>query len=153
MKVILRWAVVWFAASGLAEAPNSAPSPSLERWCGKLEHVQNLPVKDAPNAFVTKQRDLRRGRVSLYPAGENSQCWEGAAAMATAVTGNRGCCELKSKHLPGGLYGLQVEPNGRKYRVLIHYAQKRFSDQLCSQPVWEASESGDFRKAQLISVD
>jgi hypothetical protein len=153
MKLIPILVVVLFAASTLAQAPNSAPPPSLERLCGKLEHVQNVPVKDAPNTIVSKARDLPRVAVRLYPAGENGQSCEGASAIATTATGHWGSFGFKSKQLPGGLYWLQVEPNERKYRMLIRYAPKRYSDQSCSETLWEVNDSGDFWRAQIITVD
>jgi hypothetical protein len=153
MTLIPLSVVILFAASALAQAPNGAPPPTLERLCGKLEHAQDLPVKNAPNTFKTKERDVRHAAVSLYAAGENGQCCEGATAIATTTTGHWGSFQLKSKQLPGGLYWLQVEPNGRKYRMLIRYAPKRFSDQLCTQTLWELNDSGDFWKVELITVD
>jgi hypothetical protein len=153
MKLIPLIAAVLIAASALAQVPKSATPPTVERLCGKLEHVQNLPVKGTSNTFRTKERPLSRVVVSLYPAVENGQCCEKTPAIATVETGRCGSFEFKSKQLPDGLYWLQVEPNGRKYQMLIRYAPNRPSDESCSRTVWEVNDSGDFWKAQIISVD
>jgi len=153
MKLIPLSVAILIASSAFAQAPSSAQPPILERLCGKLEHAQDLPVKGEPTTIVTKYQNLRHAPVSLYPAVENGQWSDGATPIVTATTGHWGSFQLKTKQLPGGLYWLQVEPDGRKYRMLVRYAPKRFPDQLCTQTVWEVNDAGGFRKVALISVD
>ena len=90
--------------------------------------------------------------MSLFLAGENGQCCEGAAAIVTSVTGHWGGFELKTNQLPGGLYWLEVEPEGRKYSILVRYAPKRHSDQLCYQTYWDIDDKGNFSEGKFITV-
>jgi len=145
--------LVLLSASAFAQAPNDAPPPTVQRLCGKLEYTHDIPVKGDSKSIVTKEQDVRHAAVSLYPAVENGQCCEGVAAASTTMTGHWGSFQLKSKQLPGGLYWLQVEWNSRKYQMIIQYEPKKYSDQLCSQTVWEVNDAGDLRKVIFITVD
>jgi hypothetical protein len=145
--------VLLFAANAVAQAPKSAQPPTVERICGKLEHTETIPVKGDPHTLVEKVRNLRHVSISLFPADENRQCCEGANAIATTVTGHWGGFEMKLKRVPSGLYWLQVEPDGQKYRMIIRYAPKRYSDQLCTQTYWAIDNAGNFREGQFITID
>jgi hypothetical protein len=153
MTLIPIGVLVFLSASALAQAPNNAPPPTVQRICGKLEYTHDVPVKGDPKSVVAKEKDVRHADVDLYPATENGQCCEGLAAASTTRTGHWGSFELKSKHLPGGLYWLHVEWNDRKYQMLIQYEYKKYPDQLCSQAVWEVNDAGELRKVLFITVD
>jgi hypothetical protein len=116
----------------------------LERLCGKLQHVDALPIKTEVYEIRTEILNIPRAAVTLYAADAGSPCCDRATPVATAVTGHGGSFRLKSKRLPGGMYWLQVEPNGRKYRMLFQYAPKRHSNQLCAETYWSVDEKGGF---------
>ena len=153
MKSTSIFGAIFFAASALAQTPNSTPPQTLERLCGKLEHVQNLPVNGNPYVVATKRHSLPRVIVSLFSADGTSDCCGGAAPVLTTATDHRGSFEFKSRQLPGGTYWLEVEPNGRKYRMLIRYASRKHSDELCSEIFWQVNDNGDFNMAHPITLD
>ena len=153
MTLIPIGVLVLLSASAFAQAPNNSSPPTVQRLCGKLEQTKDVPVKGEPNNLATKEQDARHAAVSLYSADANGQCCELATAVTTTMTNHWGNFHLKSKHLPEGIYWLQVEWNGRKYRMLVHYAPKRYPDQLCSETEWEINDAGDFRKVEFITVD
>jgi hypothetical protein len=145
--------LVLLSASAFAQAPNNAPPPNVQRLGGKLEYTHDIRVKGDPKSIVTKEKDVRHAVLNLYPAVENGQCCEGLAAASTAITGHWSSFELKSKHLPGGLYWLHVAWDNRKYQMLIQNEPKRYPDQLCSRTVWEVNDAGELPKVLFITVD
>jgi hypothetical protein len=131
-------ALAMFGLSIFAQFNPSATPPQVERFCGKLKW---------------NQRNLRHVVVNLYPAAENGQCCEGATAIATGVTGHWGSFNLNTKHLPGGLYWLEVQPEGKKLSMLIQYKPKKYPDQLCTETYWGDDGSGHLGVGGLITVD
>jgi hypothetical protein len=136
--------LVLLSASAFAQAPSSARPPTLERLCGMLQHVDALPIKTEVYEIRTEILNIPHAAVTLYAADAGSRCCDRATPVAMAVTGHLGSFRLKSKRLPGGMYWLQVEPNGRKYRILFQYAPNRHSDQLCTETYWTVDEKGGF---------
>ena len=117
--------------------PFTTTPPTLERFCGKLQQ---------------DQRDLRRVVVNLYPAAEGRECCKGAT-VASGVTGRWGSFNLKAKKLPGGLYWLEAETEGRKSSVLVQFKPKKYPDQLCSDTFWDVDGRGNIRVGRTITVD
>jgi hypothetical protein len=136
--------LVLLSASALAQAPGDAPPPTLERLCGKLQHVDALPIETEVYGIRTEILNIPHVAVTLYAADARSPCCNRATPVATAVTGHWGSFRLKSKRLPDGMYWLQVEPNGHKSRILFQYAPNRHSDQLCTETYWTVDEKGGF---------
>jgi hypothetical protein len=117
--------------------PRATPQQE-ERFCGKLKW---------------DDRNLRHVVVNLYPASENRQCCEGATPIATGVTGHWGSFNLNTKKLPGGLYWLEVQPEGQKLSALIQYMPKKYPDQLCTKTYWADDGSGHLTVGEFITID
>jgi hypothetical protein len=143
---------LFIAASALAQTPQSRKQPTLERLCGKLLRTENIPIKGEPNSFTMKTHDLGHVTVSLYPAQEKGMCCDGSP-ISTTVTGRWGSFEFKPKRVPGGLYWLEIEPEGHKYSILVRYTPKRYSDQLCFQTYWDIDDKGNFSEGTFLTVD
>jgi hypothetical protein len=136
------------AAGFLGQGPAREAPPSLERLCGKLVHYEGAWVHGRD-----KTRNLPHVPVRLYPAVDREQCCEGLAAKATLSTGHWGDFEFKPKGISAGFYWLEVEPNGREYKILIEYAPKKHWGQMCTQTVWEVDDAGKLRHEQLMTID
>ena len=154
MKSVSSLVVLPLALSAFAQTHKITSPPIVERLCGKLQRSELLPIKDELNAFTMKTHDLRHVVVNLYPAAEDSQCCEAASVIATTVTGHWGSFSLKTKRLPGELYWLEIQPDGRKSSVLVRYAPKKYSDQLCTETWWDVDGDGKMRAGWgTITVD
>jgi hypothetical protein len=155
MNLIFISAAVLFAIGAIAQTPNSATPPTLERLCGNLQQMDLRPIEGQPHSFAYEVRKLRHVAVSLYAADDNRQCCEGISPLATVQTGHWASFQFKTKSLPPGMYWVQVEPEGRRYQILIRYAPKKHSDQQCYQTCWDVDDSGNFRERtqRTITVD
>lgn len=145
MKLARVLAVYFLTVSAFAQAPTTALAPpTLERLCGKLRHVEyQLGI----------QKNLRKVIVNLYPAVRAGECCEAGPPIATAITGRWGSFHLKTKGLAAGSYWLEVQPNGRKYHMLVRYTPKRYPDQLCYQTYWDVHDDGSFGEGGVVTVD
>jgi hypothetical protein len=155
MKLNLALIVYLLALNALAQTPQNTEAPTLERLCGKLQHVEYRLREGTTNVFDLARWDLRHVVVNLYPAVENAQCCEGTTVTATTVTGHWGSFGLKTKRLPGGLYWLEVLPDGHSHSILIRYAPRRRSDQPCYDTFWTIDDKGVFTEgiSRTITVD
>jgi len=153
MKTIVIIAATFLSCGAFAQSSNTTDLPVTERLCGKLQRTQDFPVKGGLNQITTKYWNLPHVSVSLYPATDGRQCCDGIVPLMTTKTGHWGSFEFKAKGLPAGSYWVQVEPNGRQYRMRIQYAPKKNSTQLCSTTFWDVDDAGSFRMGQLITLD
>ena len=151
MNLVSALFVASFGLGALAQSPYPPRQVTVERLCGKLKHVEEFQITATSSG--QKSWNLPHVIVNLYPAPENGECCE--RAIATAETGLWGSFKLKTKQLQGGLYWLEVLPNGRKYRILVRYAPKRRSDQECYNTWWQVNDAGDFSEgiATTVTVD
>jgi hypothetical protein len=145
--------VALLAATLSSQAAEILSPPKLERICGKLDRVESVPTKNKRGISKEKKRDLARVPVALYEAREGQPCCEGIAPVATAKTDHWGDFEIRPKHAAGGLYWLQVEPDGHRYKMLVQYRPKRNSNEMCTQKHWEIDENVNFVESQTITID
>ena len=91
-----------FAVGALAKAPSAPRSATVERFCGKLQHVEYPRI--TATSYSVEARNLAHVVVNLYPAQESTECCEGAVPIATTLTGRSGSFNLKTKRFADGLY-------------------------------------------------
>ena len=152
MKWFIILAVPFLASNGTAQTARGNAPTTVERLCGKVEHVREIPVKAAQNTFLTEARKLPRVPVSLYPAEEGRECCFGTSPIASTTTGRWGSFRFDENKLTSGPYWIVVKPNGREYRLLIQYARKKNSDKLCSDTFWQVTDDGRFWKTETVFV-
>jgi len=146
-------ALVSLAVVVNAQDAGKTEPPKVAKLCGKLQHTEDVPVKNAKNTFEEKVRNLPQVTVRLYSAKQGSECCNGMPLAAQAVTGRWGGFRFGSKNLIGGLYWLAVQTNGREYKLLFQYDPKLKSDELCSETFWRLNDAGQFWMGRTITVD
>jgi hypothetical protein len=152
----MKWCALFallFAVCLSAQTQKTIEPPSTEKLCGKLVHSERIPVKNQTNTYEEKTKNLGRVVLRLYAAVEGRSCCEGLFPKVEATTGKWGSFHFKEKCVGPGLYWLVAKVNNREYKLLVQYAPKANSTELCSGQSWELDDAGNFWKAELITVD
>jgi hypothetical protein len=153
MKRAALISLVLSAISAHSQSSLRSDPPTVAKVCGKLQHFEEIPVKNAKNTFEDKTKNLPGIAVSLFPAKDSSECCVGISPIAQATTGRWGAFRFSAKNLTSGLYWLVAKTNGQEYKLLVRYEPKSNPDQLCYQTFWELDDAGHFWITETITVD
>jgi len=124
---------------------------SLGRLCGRLMHVDEIPVKKTQKTFEERTKSLPHVRVRLNRASDDHQCCDGLTLAAEVVTKRGGSFEFRNA-VPGS-YWVVVLADGTEYRLVINYVpSKKENEESCSDFLYEI-KNGELRLARIIQVD
>lgn len=123
----------------------------IDRLCGKLEHVQQIPDRKNANNFSEKRKTLRDIPVSLYERSENELCCSSLGATETVRTGKRGGFHFKTAK--AGNYWLSANWNGKEYKLAISFKPDKKSTTMCFQQGIGLDDEGNADWWVTITVD
>jgi hypothetical protein len=153
MTALIAVLAVLLGAGSLAQKSTEPPLPRVERLCGKLQHVRDIPEKKNSRTLIQKTTNLSSAVVSLYPFDEKGNCCEMISALEKTITGRWGSFHLKENGLARGTYWLVAEAGGRQYKMLIQFVPQRNSIKPCSEIYWQVTDEGQFWITETIVID
>lgn len=153
MKVVALLASAFLVNFAQAQTPARNSPPPVEKFCGKLVHVEHVPDKDIPNAFEARTENLPHVPVRLYRADGNRRCCEGLPLIGEAITGRRGYFQLKEKGLEDGLYWIVARHNLREHQLLVQFEPKKNPAELCSAVSYELDDFGNMSQTVTIVIE
>jgi len=153
MRLVFLMVLVYSAVMVNAQDAGKKDPPKFARLCGKLQHSEQVPVKNAKNTFEDRVRDLPHVTVRLYSAQQDRECCDGMPLTAQTVTGHWGAFRFDTKNLMSGFYWLVIQTNGREYKMHVQYDPRLKSGDLCSETFWELNDAGRFWISESITVD
>jgi hypothetical protein len=124
---------------------------SVDRLCGRLDHVQRTPERHDPNSFSEKRKALRDVSLSLYERRENQTCCDGLNAVETTNTGRGGHFEFKTNKL--GSYWLGTNWNGKNSSVPVIYEPQKNPVTICSEQGIQLDDQGNAEWWITVTVD
>jgi hypothetical protein len=124
---------------------------TVERMCGKLEWVEEIPLKGKIAEFEEKSTPLKNADVRLYHRQNEPSCCVTALLIGRTVTNKRGEFEFNVEDLFPGNYWVMVELNGKQYSHAIKYAGTKFESG-CSDLLYDIKK-GELQLRRVIQVD
>jgi hypothetical protein len=125
---------------------------TVEQSCGRVEFVDETPVKGNVNQYNTKSKPIKRSAVRLYRRETESVCCGGAPPVAEALTNRRG--EFEFKNVKAGNYWVVIVVDGKEYSHPIKYAPdaKDKTQINCSHFLYDL-KNGQLQLGRVIDVD
>lgn len=136
-------------AASVPQAVDTEKWNAVERMCGKLEWVEEIPVKGKGAEFEEKSRPLKKVDIRLYRRENESSCCGMGLPIARAVTNGRG--EFDFKNLVPGSYWVMVEVDGKEYSHAIKYVPSKV-ELSCSDLLYDIIK-GELQLRRIIHVD
>ena len=133
-------------------SPKKEP-PVTERLCGKLVHTEEIPARNAPNTFETRNKNLARVTLRLYRPEGDQLCCDGLALVSETKSGHRREFHLDRKGIPPALYWIVARLPPQEYRMLVRYSPKKDSSELCNDRLFTTDDAGNFGISKTITVD
>jgi hypothetical protein len=124
---------------------------SVDRLCGRLEHVERIPDRKHVDNFPEAREALRDVPVVIYERHENEPCCENSTPIDATRTGKGGRFELKDEK-PGS-YWLGTNWNGKEYKVAVDYKAGKSSETMCSQQGVQVDHAGNADWWITVTVD
>ena len=122
---------------------------TIERPCGRLEWVEEVPVKGKPAESEEKSRPIKKAKISLLPRENESFCRGDGAPVARTVTKANGHFEFK--HVVPGKYWVAVELAGKQLAVAVNYVPSK-EEVSCSSLLYDVIK-GELQLRRMIEVD
>ncbi|HSS95719.1 MAG TPA: hypothetical protein VLK33_01745 [Terriglobales bacterium] len=133
------------------EQSDTKKMATLDRLCGRLEHVEYLPVKNAANSFTTKTKALKHVTLRLYESKAGVECCKSFSTIEEVNTGLNGNFKFKTKN--AGLYWLVAVIDGNEHKMDIRFQPQKQTDTLCINQYFQIDNSGNFGIAETVTVD
>ena len=125
---------------------------TIDRLCGKLDHIQRIPDRKHANNFSERREALRDVSVTLYEPREGEPCCSTAnAVIEAAQSGRGGHFEFKTKK--PGKFWLKANWNGKDYKLALVYEPSKNSTTLCSDQGIDLDDDGNAEWWATVTVD
>jgi len=124
---------------------------NIDRLCGRLEHVERIPNRKHADTFSETRKALRDVPLAMYERRENEICCENLTPIDTTITGKNGLFNFKDEK--PGLYWLETNWNGKKYKAAVAYNPAKKSGTICSQQGLQLDYAGDADWWITVTVD
>ncbi len=62
----------------------------VDRICGRVEHVQRIPIKKQPNNYTEKRKDLKGIPLELYESPGGAPCCDALKKVGSTISGKGG---------------------------------------------------------------
>jgi len=123
---------------------------TVELTCGKLVHVEVIPLKGVANSFTEKLTPIKKATLRLYRRNDDTPCCEGQQTVAETTSSRDGGFEFK-KAVPGD-YWVVANIEGKDYKLAINYTPENKGDAKCSDILYELKRD-DLQLARMILVE
>jgi len=125
---------------------------TVERMCGKLERVEEIPIKGTPSLFTEKRQPIKKAVVRIYRREKDAPCCESSMPLAETVTSRGG--DFMFKDSAPGTYWVVVVVDGTEYSHAIKYAPsaKDKVEVSCSDLLYEIRK-GELQLGRIVTVD
>jgi hypothetical protein len=133
-----------------SQAGQGGSAIEVARMCGKLVHYEAIPTGNA-TTFREKTRTPSHISGRIYRAGEGGKCCEALPVVGATQTDRSGLLEFEK--LTTGQYWVVFPVDGRDYKFLTRFVQKKQTDQKCSDFRYAAGDDGTTSIGVEITVD
>ena len=124
---------------------------SVDRICGLVEYVHQIPEKKRPNNYSEKRKSLRGVPMELYESGENQTCCDGLRSLGAVISGKKGEFEFGPKQ--PGHYWLTAKWNDKDYKIGVVYEPQKTSSTICSEQGIQIVDDQDASWWVRVTVD
>jgi hypothetical protein len=152
----MKWQFILSVASLMISLPTQTVDPekwnTVERMCGKLERVEEIPVKGTTAAFTEKRQPIKKADIRLYQRGKATQCCGAGLLVAETVTSRGG--DFIFRNPAPGSYWVVAVVDGKEYIHAIKYAPstKDKVEVNCADLLYEIKK-GELQLGRMITVD
>jgi hypothetical protein len=143
----------FFPVTANAQTVAGGVPTKVQRLCGKLVHVDHVPVKGIPNAFQDKMTELPHVGLQVYRADGERDYSDQSHLMAEVTTGRFGTFDFSKRKLEAGPYWVVAVRDARVYRLLVKYEPAKDPMQPCSAQLFELDEAGNFEIGVTVTLD
>jgi len=152
----MKWPIILVLAllggGSRPQADDSEKWNTVERMCGKLEWLEEIPVKGTTDTFNEKRMPVKKAEVRLYRRENDSPCCGATLFVTNAVTNRAGEFEFK-KAVPGR-YWIVAIVDGKEYSHAIKFApeSKDKVEVSCSDLLYDVHK-GELQLGRVIHCD
>jgi hypothetical protein len=125
---------------------------TVERMCGIVERVEEIPIKGTPSLFTEKRQPIKKADVRVYRRENDAPCCGSSMPLAETLTNRSGVFMFKGS-APGS-YWVVVVVDGKEYSHPIKYAPsaKDKVEVSCFDFLYEIRK-GELQLGRMITVD
>ena len=124
---------------------------SVDRLCGRVDHVEEIPDRKNANTYTETRKALRDVALALYERRDSEACCN-SSSLADKITTNRsGDFDFRNKK--AGLYWLTTNWHGKQYQIAVEYKPEKDSVTKCSQQGISVDSAGNANWWVTVTVD
>lgn len=146
---------LFLALLGISSPPQKV---DLEKWntvdrmCGKLEHVEKIRARGGTEAVKEKSEPIKKADIRLYQREKGSACCDAALPVAKTTSSKRG--EFSFSAVIPDSYWLVVRVGGQDFALALSYAPngKNKLEASCTELLYEVG-NGELQLKRIVTVD
>jgi hypothetical protein len=134
----------------MASAQSKKPA-TVDRLCGRVEHVQDIPDRKKPNNYSNKREGLKNLVLELYEWRDGAPCCTNLTRVDTRKSGKGGRFDFEPQK--PGPYWLVTNWNERDCKLAIVLEPQKTSSTVCSEQGLQVDGEGNADWWVTITLD